>query len=55
MSDQPKRSPGRPVETPGISQRTVWLTADQVDWLDAQPGSRSETVRALIDQARGES
>jgi len=56
MTDQPrKRPPGRPVETPGLQQKTIWLTQEQLDWLDAQPGSRSEAARRAIDAARGES
>jgi len=46
MTDQPrKRPPGRPVETPGLQQKTIWLTRRR--------GALSTRHAASPDKKRG--
>lgn len=49
-ADEPKR-PGRPKL--GVVPREVTLLPRHWDWLSAQPGGASVTLRKLIDAARG--
>jgi hypothetical protein len=44
------RGPGRPKL--GVAAREVTLLPSQWDWLAAQPGGASVTLRKLVDQAR---
>jgi hypothetical protein len=44
------RGPGRPKL--GVAAREVTLLPTQWDWLAAQPGGASVTLRKLVDQAR---
>lgn len=46
----PARSPGRPKL--GVVAREVTLLPRHWDWLRAQPGGASVTLRKLVDQAR---
>lgn len=44
--------PGRPpLHGETMRQTALYLTAEQIAWLKAQPGTLSETVRRLIDAA----
>ena len=45
---------GRPRIITGGVRVAVFLSADQAAWLREQPQGNSETVRQLIDRARGE-
>lgn len=48
-----KPRPGRPrVFAEGLIDLHISVTPDQRDWLEAQPGLISVTVRRLIDEAR---
>ncbi|PSH64855.1 DUF2239 domain-containing protein [Phyllobacterium brassicacearum] len=46
------RKPGRPKL--GVTAREVTLLPRQWDWLNAQPGGASVTLRKLVDAARNE-
>lgn len=42
---------GRPIAEDLAPRFKVQLTAAQAQWLDQQPGSRSDTLRTLVDRA----
>jgi hypothetical protein len=48
--DVPPRGPGRP--RLGVVAREVTLLPRHWDWLNAQPGGASVTIRKLVEQAR---
>ncbi|WP_404934677.1 DUF2239 family protein [Nitratireductor sp. L15S-10] len=50
QNTQPRRAPGRP--RLGVVAREVTLLPRQWDWLNAQPGGASATLRKLVDAAR---
>ena len=52
--EEPEPSSGRPpLYGASMRQTAIYLTAEQLGWLKAQPGTLSETVRSLVDAARG--
>ena len=52
ISAEPEPEPGRPpLYGEKMKQTAVWLPVEMADWLKAQPGGVSETIRGLIAQA----
>lgn len=49
-AEQPKRTPGRPKL--GVVGREVTLLPRHWEWLNAQPGGASVTLRRLVEEAR---
>lgn len=50
LQEDPPKRPGRPKL--GVQAREVTLLARHWDWLSAQPGGASATLRRLVEQAR---
>jgi hypothetical protein len=50
--EEPEPDRGRPpMYGEPMRQTAVWLPENMIAWLQAQPGSQSETMRALIEAA----
>ncbi len=50
LTEDPPKRPGRPKL--GVQPREVTLLGRHWDWLNAQPGGASATLRRLVEQAR---
>jgi uncharacterized protein len=50
LAEDPPKRPGRPKL--GVQPREVTLLARHWEWLNAQPGGASATLRRLVEQAR---
>lgn len=54
MTDKDPSNPevGRPpYYSKKMKQTAVWLTEEMIDWLKSQPGTMSEVIRKLIQDA----
>ena len=50
--DQSTQELGRPpLFSKKMKQTAVWLTEEMIEWLKSQPGTMSEVVRSLIQDA----
>lgn len=50
--DEPTSELGRPpIFSKKMKQTAVWLPENMITWLKAQPGSMSEVIRKLIQDA----
>lgn len=49
MKRESKRSQGRPpAGASPMIQTAIWMPADMLAWLKAQPGTMSENIRRLV-------
>jgi hypothetical protein len=50
--DQSSAEVGRPTfYSKKMKQTAIWLTEEMIDWLKKQPGTMSEVLRTLIEDA----